>query len=100
MSRTRPVPSAPGRREAGATATVPPAASHSSTSDRRRRWSRRALAATAVVALPLGFASAAMAESAVVKTNPGGLTTAGPVNAEYGFPAWYQDKGGQRVELC
>src|SRR3954470_17836068 len=66
----------------------------------RRRWSRRAVALTAVAALPLAGATATLATTAVVKANPGGLTAAGPVNAEYGFPSWYQDKNGKRVELC
>src|SRR4051794_5004597 len=66
----------------------------------RRRWSRRAVALTAVAALPLAGATAALATTAVVKTNPGGLTAVGPVNSEYGFPAWYQDNTGKRVELC
>jgi len=58
------------------------------------------MAATAVVALPLALASVALADSRVVTSNPGGLTAVGPVNADYGFPAWYQDKNKQRVELC
>src|SRR3954447_25863972 len=66
----------------------------------RRRWSRRAVALTAVAALPLAGATAALATTAVVKTNPGGITAVGPVNSENGFPAWYQDKGGRRLELC
>src|SRR3954451_13147528 len=66
----------------------------------RRRWSRRAVALAAVAALPLAGATAPLATTAVVKANPGGLTAAGPVNAEYGFPAWYQDNTGKRVELC
>src|SRR4051812_2060905 len=66
----------------------------------RRRWSRRAVALAAVAALPLAGATAALATTAVVKANPGGLTAVGPVNSEYGFPAWYQDNTGKRVELC
>src|SRR4051812_26911764 len=96
MSKTRST-TAGGRR---ARAAAPPGPSRSSESGRRRRWSRRAIAATAVVALPLAVASVAFADSGVVKSNPGGLTAVGPVNAEYGFPAWYQDKNSQRVELC
>lgn len=66
----------------------------------RRSWSRRAIAATAVVALPLAAASAAVAQTAVTVPNPGGLTAVGPVNAQNGFPAWYQDSKGTRTELC
>src|SRR4051812_21424076 len=66
---------------------------------RRRRWSHRAIVATAVVALPLA-ATSAFASTAVTEKNPGGLSAVGPVNTENGFPAWYQDKNNTRVELC
>lgn len=67
---------------------------------RRRRWSRRVVATAAVVALPLGVTSFAFAQTAVVTTNPGGLTKVGPVNAANGYPAWYQDRNNKRAELC
>jgi hypothetical protein len=67
---------------------------------RNGRWSHRAIAAAAIVALPLVATTSAFATTAVTVKNPGGLTTVGPVNAENGFPSWYQDSKGQRVELC
>jgi hypothetical protein len=53
----------------------------------------------AIVALPLA-ATSAFATTAVTVKNPGGLTAVGPVNAVDGFPAWYQDRNGLRLELC
>lgn len=67
---------------------------------RNSRWSRRAIAATAIIALPLAATTSAFATTAVTVKNQGGLTGVGPVNTENGFPAWYQDKAGGRVELC
>jgi hypothetical protein len=46
------------------------------------------------------LAGAALATTAVVRKNPGGISVAGPVNTEWGFPAWYQDSKGVRTELC
>ena len=65
-----------------------------------RRVGRGGIALAGAVALATGLASTALATTAVVTKNVGGITTVGPVNAEYGFPAWYGDKGGKRVELC
>src|SRR4051794_13431510 len=69
---------------------------------RSGRWSRRAIAAAAIVALPLAATTSAFATTSVVVKNPGGLTAVGPVNTDTGFPAWYQDKSGAktRAELC
>ena len=41
-----------------------------------------------------------MAATQVTVKNPGGLTAAGPVNSEYGFPSWYSDSAGVRLEPC
>jgi hypothetical protein len=65
-----------------------------------RHVGRGGAALAAAVALATGVASTALATTAVVTKNAGGITTVGPVNTEYGFPAWYGDKGGKRVELC
>src|SRR4051794_40031820 len=57
----------------------------------RRRSARRLLGATAtgmLAALALG----APANAA--------LTGVGPTNADTGFPDWYQDQSGLRLELC
>jgi hypothetical protein len=67
---------------------------------RNSRWSRRAIAATAIIALPLAATTSAFATTAVTEKNPNGITAVGPVNTDNGFPAWYQDKTGTRVELC
>ncbi|MBW8765607.1 MAG: hypothetical protein JF630_04955 [Geodermatophilales bacterium] len=63
---------------------------------------RRTIAVTAVLTLPLAAATSALATTAVTVKNPGGLASVGPVNAENGFPAWYQDSSPAktRVELC
>jgi hypothetical protein len=53
----------------------------------------------AIVALPLA-ATSAFASTAVTVKNPGGLTAVGPVNTQDGFPAWYEDRNGTRLELC
>lgn len=68
----------------------------------RRGWSRTAVAAVAAVVLPLTVTTGALAATGVTVKNPGGLAAVGPVNAENGFPAWYQDSSAAktRVELC
>lgn len=60
----------------------------------------RAVALAVAVILPLTLANTSMAATQVSVTNPGGLTAAGPVNAEYGFPSWYSDSSGTRLEPC
>ena len=57
-----------------------------------------ALVALGLVALFGG--SPAQAATQVIDKNPGGSVAVGPVNTEYGFPSWYQDSAGTRVELC
>jgi hypothetical protein len=46
--------------------------------------------------------SGALAASAVVvpPANTGGLTAVGPVSGENGFPVWYKDSNGVRLEAC
>ena len=70
------------------------------TGRRGRRRSPRATAVTVVAALSLGVTTTALAATAVTVMNPGGITAVGPVNAENGFPSWYEDKNHTRVELC
>lgn len=65
-----------------------------------RRARRRAVAATAAMALLLGGVGAASAATQVTVKNPGGLTAVGPVNGENGFPTWYGDSNNLRVEMC
>ncbi len=61
---------------------------------------RRGVAAAAALILTVTGLSPALAATQVVVKNPGGLTAVGPVNTEYGFPSWYEDRTKTRVELC
>lgn len=82
-------------------ATAPdPAAGGARRTGVLRRFGKGGAALAAAVDLSTMVASTALATTAVVKKNPGGITTAGPVNTEYGFPAWYQDSKNLRTELC
>ncbi|QKJ18298.1 hypothetical protein [Microbacterium hominis] len=42
----------------------------------------------------------ANAATRVTVTNPGGLTAVGPSSSDHGFPAWYEDSTGTRIEPC
>jgi hypothetical protein len=57
-------------------------------------------AAAASTLLLLGVATTSQAATTITVKNPGGLTAVGPVNNEYGFPAYYEDKTGTRLEPC
>lgn len=65
-----------------------------------RRTARRCAAVAVAVALPLSLATTSLAATQVTRTNPAGLTAVGPVNAEHGFPSWYEDSAGTRLEPC
>jgi hypothetical protein len=52
------------------------------------------------VLLPVALATTSMAADEITVRNPGGLTEAGPVNPANGFPAWYEDNKGLRLEAC
>ena len=67
---------------------------------RRRRLGRRAVAAMCALAFPVLAATNAMAATTVITKNAGKLAAVGPVNTVNGFPAWYQDSTGRRVEPC
>lgn len=58
------------------------------------------LALPVVGLLVLTTVGPVQAATEVVQTNPGGIVAVGPVNTDYGFPSWYQDSAGTRVELC
>ncbi|MGQ1838813.1 hypothetical protein ACT4S2_10165 [Kocuria turfanensis] len=66
----------------------------------RRPRFRRGLAASVALVLGATGLSAAVAATKVTEKNPGQLTAVGPVNSKYGFPAWYEDATGTRLELC
>jgi hypothetical protein len=70
---------------------------------RSRRHGRRrhvALVALSALVLPVGLATSSMAANEITVENPGGLTEVGPVNPAHGFPAWYEDSNGRRLEPC
>ncbi|SFK70555.1 fibronectin type III domain-containing protein [Geodermatophilus ruber] len=72
---------------------------------RRRRalsgWARRLVVPVAALALlPMALAPTSQAATEVTVKNPGGLAQAGPVNPAHGFPAWYEDSTGRRLEAC
>ena len=66
----------------------------------RARAGRKAvaIAALATVILPVVGTSNAMAD--IVTENTKKLVDAGPVNTANGYPAWYEDADGTRLELC
>jgi hypothetical protein len=66
---------------------------------RSRRARRGLLLATGVI-VSFALATNSMAATQVTVKNPGGLTASGPVNSEYGFPSWYSDSAGVRLEPC
>ena len=61
---------------------------------------RQALLLGVVVISSLAVATNSMAATQVTVKNTGGLTASGPVNSEYGFPSWYSDSNGVRLEPC
>jgi hypothetical protein len=65
-----------------------------------RRRNRLAVLLLAALTVPLPLATSSMAATEVTVKNPGGLTQAGPVNPAHGFPAWYADNTGRRLEAC
>lgn len=80
-----------------------PARSHTPAATRRSLLGRRTTRLLGVAAaglLVLGVATTSQAATKITVTNPGGLTAVGPVNTDYGFPAWYGDSAGTRLELC
>jgi hypothetical protein len=65
-----------------------------------RRLGRRGAAIAGVIALMASGVGAATANTGVVEKNTGGIVDVGPVNGDNGFPAWYEDKNGVRLEPC
>jgi hypothetical protein len=69
---------------------------------RRTPWrprSRRAAVSLGLVLAVGGVASVALADI-VAPANAGHLTAVGPVSASNGFPTWYKDDAGTRLEPC
>jgi Fibronectin type III domain len=69
-------------------------------SARRRGPRRLGVLLAAVLTVPLALATSSNAATEITVKNPGGLTQAGPVNPAHGFPAWYEDNKGLRLEAC
>ncbi len=79
-------------------------------SARRARGMRRAALATgltAAVLLPVLVGAGSGSAAAPPPAHPGpagantvGLKTVGPIDETNGFPLWYKDTSGQRLELC
>ncbi len=68
----------------------------------RHSWrrTRRALTIALAIVGSVVLVTNSIAATQVTVKNPGGLTASGPVNAEYGFPSWYSDSAGVRLEPC
>ncbi|MGY1604185.1 fibronectin type III domain-containing protein [Geodermatophilus sp. SYSU D00815] len=64
------------------------------------RYRRLVVPLVAAALLPLTFMTSSNAATEITVTNPGGLAQTGPVNPANGFPAWYEDKNGLRLEPC
>jgi hypothetical protein len=67
---------------------------------RCRRGALRLVGAAVAGLLIVGASTTSQAATKITVPNPGGLTAVGPVNAEYGFPSWYGDSAGTRIEPC
>ncbi|MGK5114906.1 fibronectin type III domain-containing protein [Geodermatophilus sp. CPCC 205506] len=61
---------------------------------------RRVVAGLAALVVPVSMATVATAATEITVKNPGQLVQAGPVDASHGFPTWYEDKSGVRLEPC
>lgn len=68
---------------------------------RRGRWSRRVPTVIAAVLVMLTLvAQAAQAVTQVTVNSTVALKAVGPTSAVHGFPSWYQDSTGTRLEPC
>lgn len=63
-----------------------------------KRRLRVSTAALAVAGLVTGGAAVAVAE--VVEAPPSGLAAVGPASSAHGYPTWYEDTAGLRLEQC
>jgi hypothetical protein len=91
MTRERP---STGRRGGGAMRGTDVATANR-TSNRRGRKSVVALTAFGVVAT-----GGTIAGADIVTPNPKTLTAVGPTSGVHGFPVWYEDHTGLRLEQC
>src|SRR3954453_9418742 len=67
---------------------------------RRRRTLTVSAAAFAMAASGAMVASQALAPPPAHNNGTSGLKAVGPINETNGFPVWYQDTSGTRLELC
>jgi hypothetical protein len=67
---------------------------------RRSAMVRRLVAVVAALAMTLLTSQAAFAATGVTVKDAAGLRAVGPTSSDHGFPTWYQDKAGERLELC
>ncbi|KAB7746001.1 hypothetical protein GA707_00180 [Nostocoides sp. F2B08] len=63
-----------------------------------RAASRRLTSAIAAAGLIVATAAVAIAE--VTVGNPTNLAAVGPISGEHGYPTWYEDSEGLRLEQC
>ena len=82
------------------TATAPRSASRWWLGGTRRTRMIRSTALVAAAGLVVGIGATASAVTKITVTNPTKLTAVGPVNSTNGFPAWYEDANGVRIEPC
>jgi hypothetical protein len=92
MTRERPIT---GRRGGGATRGTDVATPNRSA---RRALGRRGV--VAVTTLGIVATGATMAGADIVTPNPRTLQAVGPTSGVHGFPVWYEDHEGTRLELC
>src|SRR5687767_14362040 len=71
---------------------------HHSESARTRRRLQRSGALLGVFGLIA--AGATYATATPVQAPPTGMAAVGPISSEHGFPVWYQDSNGLRLEQC
>ncbi|MGY1638780.1 hypothetical protein ACI78V_19200 [Geodermatophilus sp. SYSU D00742] len=92
MTRERPDN---GRRGGGATEGTDVA-----TANRRARRSLGRRGVVAVTTLGIVATGATMAGAEIITPNPETLKAVGPTSGVHGFPVWYEDGDGLRLEQC
>ena len=84
-----------------------PASESGATASRRKRRAAIATGLAAAALLPMLVSSGTGSAAAPPPAHPGpagpntvGLKQVGPIDETNGFPLWYKDTSGQRLELC
>jgi hypothetical protein len=79
----------------------PPRRSAVAVAERLRSITRQSRTVVAgVTAAGIVAAGAAVAGATVVAAPPSGLVAMGPASSSHGFPVWYEDSNGLRLEQC